>query len=61
MGKKSTSTGRPHAPEGNTTATEEAGVGGGEPVHLDGKATPSDVKRWEEWEGGDGTAEQNWS
>jgi hypothetical protein len=57
--KESTSTGRPHAPEGNPTVREEAEIGDGDVVHLDRKATPSDVKGWEEWEGGDGRAGQN--
>jgi hypothetical protein len=53
-GKESTSTGRPHAPEGNPMTREEVRVGDREAVHLDGKATPSNTNGWEELESGSG-------
>jgi hypothetical protein len=44
MRKENTSTGRPDALEENPMVRVEAGVGDGEPGHLDGKATPFGVK-----------------
>jgi hypothetical protein len=55
-GKERTSTGRPHAPEGNPMEREEVRVGDRESTHLNGKATPSSVMGWEEREGGGGRA-----